>query len=80
MMSLLHRPETGKEFKAEERGKPVGMVHVDYTAPGGLRRLHMIFPEEAEKLKKTPFAIIQVSPLALIPLWKDMANHTPAVC
>lgn len=37
-----------------------GMVHVDYTVLGGLQRLSTILPDDAEQLKKTPFAVIQV--------------------
>lgn len=37
----------------------------DYTAAGGLRRLHMLLPDEAEKLQRTPFAIVQVRPPSL---------------
>ena len=48
------------------RGKHVrlswfaGLVHVDYTAKGGPNRLRMVLPEEADKLSKTPYAIVQV--------------------
>ena len=36
------------------------MVHVDYTAKGGPLRLATLLPQEAEKLQRTPFAVIQV--------------------
>ena len=39
----------------------VGMVHVDYTAKGGPLRLESLFPEKAEELKQTPFAVVQVA-------------------
>jgi len=38
------------------------MVHVDYTPKGAPLRLHSVLPDEAEELKKTPFAVIQVIP------------------
>ncbi len=37
------------------------MVHVDYTAKGGPLRLESLLPEEADRLKQTPFAVIQVT-------------------
>ena len=38
------------------------LVHVDYTTKSGAERLDALLPkEEAERLKKTPFAAIQVS-------------------
>ena len=48
--------------KASARGKPVPFVHVDYTTKSGYERLEALVPkEEAERLRKTPFAAIQVS-------------------
>jgi len=47
-------------FELESQGQPVGMVHVDYTPKGAPLRLHSVLPDEAEELKKTPFAVIQV--------------------
>ena len=51
-----------------DKGFPfsVGLVHVDYTAKGGPNRLRMILPDEADKLSKTPYAIIQV--IVVIPV------------
>lgn len=47
--------------KPSQRGKPVPIVHVDYTTKSGFERLDALVPkEEAERLKKTPFAAIQV--------------------
>lgn len=40
---------------------PVNRVHVDYSVKGGPGWLRTELPDEAEKLMKTPFAIIQVS-------------------
>lgn len=38
------------------------MVHVDYTTKSGFERLNALVPqEEADRLKKTPFAAVQVS-------------------
>ena len=38
------------------------MVHVDYTTKSGAERLDALVPkEEAERLKRTPFAAIQVT-------------------
>ena len=38
----------------------VGMAHVDYTANSGIDRLDALLPDEAEKLRETPFAVVQV--------------------
>ena len=38
------------------------MIHVDYTTRSGAERLDALVPkEEAQRLKKTPFAAIQVT-------------------
>ena len=37
-----------------------GMAHVDYTAESGIDRLDALLPDEAEKLRETPFAVVQV--------------------
>ncbi|KAK9806032.1 hypothetical protein WJX73_007367 [Symbiochloris irregularis] len=42
------------------RNQPVSRVHVDYTLKSGVERLHMLLPDEADKLQRTPFAVIQV--------------------
>ena len=42
-------------------GQPVSRVHVDYTVKSGPERLQAVLPGEADKLMKTPFAVIQVS-------------------
>ncbi len=59
--SAVHcRLETAE--KPSRSGQPVPMVHVDYTTKSGAERLDALLPkEEAERLKKTPFAAIQVS-------------------
>ncbi|KAL3161264.1 hypothetical protein ABBQ38_009625 [Trebouxia sp. C0009 RCD-2024] len=44
----------------DPRGKPVSRVHVDYTVKSGPERLQAVLPDEAERLMKTPFAVIQV--------------------
>ncbi|KAK9811501.1 hypothetical protein WJX72_004881 [[Myrmecia] bisecta] len=41
-------------------GQPVPQVHVDYTTKSGPERLRAVLPEDAERLSKTPFAVIQV--------------------
>ncbi|CAL8463770.1 g3304 [Coccomyxa elongata] len=47
--------------KPTGRGQPVPMVHVDYTTKSGFERLDALLPqEEADRLKKTPFAAVQV--------------------
>lgn len=48
------------------RQQPVGMAHVDYTTNSGIDRLTELLPEEADKLRQTPFAVIQV--------WKPLAG------
>lgn len=52
--------EKKHELELEQRGQPVARVHVDYTTRSGVERLHMLLPDEAEKLQQTPFAVIQV--------------------
>ncbi len=47
----------------DAKGQPVSRVHVDYTVKSGPERLQAVLPNEAEKLMKTPFAVIQVSML-----------------
>ncbi|KAK9817716.1 hypothetical protein WJX72_001133 [[Myrmecia] bisecta] len=42
-------------------GRPVARVHVDYTATSGADRLNALLPaDEADSLRRTPFAIVQV--------------------
>ena len=45
----------------QELRKPVPLVHVDYTTTSGPQRLDALLPEEADKLKETPFAVVQVT-------------------
>ena len=40
---------------------PATRVHVDYTHLSGPERLNAFLPDEAETLRKTPFAVLQVS-------------------
>ena len=54
------RSVQGKQGDAEEQGQPVSRVHVDYTVKSGPERLQAVLPDEADKLMKTPFAVIQV--------------------
>ena len=67
----VHRRLTPLD-KASGRGKPVPFVHVDYSTKSGYERLEALVPkEEAERLRKTPFAAIQVSTMKLFTLiWK----------
>ena len=60
--------------KASGRGKPVPFVHVDYSTKSGYERLEALVPkEEAERLRKTPFAAIQVSAIQLFKvIWKTI--------
>lgn len=44
----------------DAKGEPVSRVHVDYTVKSGPERLQAVLPDEAERLMKTPFAVIQV--------------------
>ena len=58
-------------------GQPVPRAHVDYTVKSGPERLHALLPaEEASKLQKTPFAVIQVCPY-ITPLF---GFHPGAYC
>ena len=41
--------------------QPVPLVHVDYTATSGVQRLNALLPEEADRLRETPFAVVQVT-------------------
>jgi hypothetical protein len=59
--------------------EPADIVHNDYTAPSGVKRLRDYFvgvPGEAERLLQRPFAIINV--------WRSIAgtirNHTIVLC
>ncbi|KAK9843127.1 hypothetical protein WJX74_007373 [Apatococcus lobatus] len=64
------RNGTAKESKDQAitpaaRYKPVVRAHVDYTLKSGQERLHALLPDEAEKLQKSPYGVIQVwRPLA----------------
>ena len=56
------RPQLGEDGKEKPvaRGLPVLRAHVDYTLRSGHTRLKEVLPDEAEKLWKTPYAVIQV--------------------
>ena len=64
----------------DARGAPVSRVHVDYTVRSGPARLHAVLPDEAEKLSKTPFAIIQVSMKLLIMQCTVCSRKHAAIC
>ncbi|DBA80955.1 TPA: hypothetical protein ACH3X2_007172 [Trebouxia sp. C0005] len=50
----------GEQKDPDAKGQPVSRVHVDYTVKSGPERLQAVLPDEAERLMKTPFAVIQV--------------------
>ena len=67
--------------KASARGKPVPFVHVDYTTKSGYERLEALVPEEeAERLRKTPFAAIQVSGITAVHIGLEDRPHDKTVC
>jgi len=45
----------------DARGQPVSRVHVDYNVKSDPARLRALLPDEAERLSRTPFAVIQAS-------------------
>ncbi len=53
-------------------------MHVDYTVKSGPERLQAVLPDEAERLMKTPFAVIQVS-LSCNKLRHLLDIETPAI-
>ena len=55
--------------------KPVVRAHVDYTEASDANRLKEVLPEEAERLRKTPYTVIQVGIFTYI-LW----GHSPIFC
>ena len=57
---IFHRSMEGRQKDVEEKGQPVSRVHVDYTVKSGPERLQAVLPDEAERLMKTPFAVLQV--------------------
>lgn len=56
--------------------EPADIVHNDYTARSGLKRLHDLFPDDAATLQQDRFAIINV--------WRSIAgpilNHPLVLC
>jgi hypothetical protein len=57
----LRKGPLNHEKEEKDRRKPVPRVHVDYTTESGYKRLDELMPkEEADRLRKTPFAVIQV--------------------
>ncbi len=53
-------------------------MHVDYTVKSGPERLQAVLPDEAERLMKTPFAVIQVS-LSCNKLRQLLDKETPSI-
>ncbi|MGI9220141.1 MAG: CmcJ/NvfI family oxidoreductase [Woeseiaceae bacterium] len=62
--------------EARQIREPANIVHNDYTARSGLKRLHDLFPDEADELSQRRFAIINV--------WRSIAgpilNHPLVLC
>ena len=56
-LSVMCR-DSEQALKSSKRG-PVPRVHVDYTLQSGPERLTAVLPDEADRLSKTPFAVIQ---------------------
>ncbi|KAK9805395.1 hypothetical protein WJX73_010916 [Symbiochloris irregularis] len=50
---------TNGQGDSAKKRSPVPHIHVDYTSESGESRLHLEMPDEADTLKKTPFAIVQ---------------------
>lgn len=60
----LHR-----RLEPQDKGTPFPLVHVDYSTKSGYERLEALVPtEEAERLRRTPFAQILVSAVQLFTL------------
>ena len=62
-MCVLHRSAEADQKDPDAPNQPVSRVHVDYTVKSGPERLQAVLPDEAERLMKTPFAVIQVTTL-----------------
>lgn len=62
--------------EAHQIREPANIVHNDYTARSGLKRLQDLFPDEADELSQRRFAIINV--------WRSIAgtvlNHPLVLC
>ena len=58
-MSFHCRSVESDQKSPDAKGQPVSRVHVDYTVKSGPERLQAVLPNEAERLMKTPFAVIQ---------------------
>ena len=59
--TFVHRSAESDQKDPDAPNQPVSRVHVDYTVKSGPERLQAVLPDEAHKLMKTPFAVIQVS-------------------
>ena len=60
-MCDLRRSAEADQKDPDAPNQPVSRVHVDYTVKSGPERLQAVLPDEAERLMKTPFAVIQVT-------------------
>jgi len=62
--------------KQRQIREPADIVHNDYTAKSGIKRLYDLFPDEADALSQNRFAIINV--------WRSIAgpilNHPLVLC
>ena len=58
-VAMCSEAETHKPTGIPSRRQPVSRVHVDFTVQSGPVRLKSVLPEEAERLLKTPFAVVQ---------------------
>lgn len=67
-MSFHCRSAESDQKNPDARGQPVSRVHVDYTVKSGPERLQAVLPNEAERLMKTPFAVIQARCVAQLNL------------
>ena len=60
------RTSSIEQQKAKSIREPADIVHNDYTARSGVKRVHDLFPDEADTLIKSRFAIINV--------WRSMTG------
>jgi hypothetical protein len=70
------RTSSLRQQQAKSIREPAEIVHNDYTAGSGVKRLHDLFPDEAEALAQRRFAIINV--------WRSIAgtifDHPLVLC
>ena len=61
MHACLFRAQNDAELTMTAARAPVPRVHCDYTTRSGIERLAGL-PDEADRLTKTPFAVLQARP------------------